>query len=64
MAARSLARRVDRLERGPDGKRGSWRLCAGVGKLALVDDRDGETPADARGCASCGKISKLVVLEG
>ena len=57
-----LANRVKRLEARPGGVRGPCRYCGGGGIFSLIDGRKGQTQADAKGCPSCGKISKLIVL--
>ncbi|MBK7405810.1 MAG: hypothetical protein IPJ41_14630 [Phycisphaerales bacterium] len=61
---RRLASRITRLEHAPGGTRGPCRLCRGCGTVALVDEAAGERVGDAAGCASCGKVSKVIVLEG
>ncbi|MBK7404613.1 MAG: hypothetical protein IPJ41_08250 [Phycisphaerales bacterium] len=48
----------------PGGTRGPCRLCRGCGTVALVDEAAGERGGDAAGCESCGKVSKVIVLEG
>ena len=62
MRSRALARRIGRLERRPGGAHGPCPLCREVGYVALVDERECQTRADAKGCPSCGKVSKLIVL--
>ena len=54
--------RVARLEARPGGPRGPCRYCLGSGVFALVDEAEGQTAADAAGCPSCGRVSKLIVL--
>jgi hypothetical protein len=61
--SRSMARRVARLEAAPGGTRGPCRECRGFGRVSLVDGRKGQTAADARGCPSCGAVSKIILLE-
>ncbi|MBK7405817.1 MAG: hypothetical protein IPJ41_14665 [Phycisphaerales bacterium] len=58
-----LSRRIGRLERRPGGPRGPCPACRGLGRITLVDERRGQTLADARGCGSCGKVSKVILLE-
>jgi hypothetical protein len=62
MPRRSIAGRVARLERAPGGPRGPCPSCRGFGRVTLVDGRKGQTAADAAGCPSCGRVSKLIVL--
>ena len=59
--SRRLLHRVRRLELAPGGVRGPCRACGGFGRWALVDERHGEK--GPKGCRSCGKVSKVMVLE-
>ena len=58
-----LAGRIARLERRPGGPRAACRHCRGFGVFALVDEGRGQTIAQAKGCPSCGKVSKIILLE-
>jgi hypothetical protein len=37
-------------------------VCHDVGRVTLVDESKGDTIETARGCPSCGKVSKYIVL--
>ena len=62
MSRSRLSTRVARLEARPGGARGPCRYCRGFGIFALVDEAVGQTIADASGCPSCRRVSKVIVL--
>lgn len=63
MRSSRLSTRVARLEARPGEPRGPCRYCRSVGVTALVDEAVGQTIADAAGCPSCRRVSKVIVLE-